>query len=236
MNQVYHQLVMATWMIIWKKLMYLNEVLVFYSLQCFNINKYLATYINVTWSHWTICSIIIVSLLDCFISECAYCEDLPIDHQYDILQPYLYHHGPEHDHRVIRESQPETYGNNTYEEVPPHRSSPLSLNTPMVQCREFVKKALYSYWEESYVSGHHIVISDPDRTVSVLEPLKVGGCSDRLIATVAETAKQSNCLVAINAGFYNTTSQACYGKTHTSLASIIHLWFAVILEVLTTKK
>ncbi|KAK2166589.1 hypothetical protein LSH36_37g00025 [Paralvinella palmiformis] len=144
--------------------------------------------------------------------ECAYCEDLPIDHQYDILQPYLYHHGPEHDHRVIRESQPETYGNNTYEEVPPHRSSPLSLDTPMVQCREFVKKALYSYWEESYVSGHHIVISDPDRTVSVLEPLKVGGCSDRLIATVAETAKQSNCLVAINAGFYNTTSQACYGN------------------------
>ena len=132
-------------------------------------------------------------------------------HQYDLLEPYLYHHGPTHHHRVVRECQPPTFGNDTYEEIPAHRQSSLTPYSSVVECREFVKKISY-YWEETYVSGHHILISEPDKTLSILEPLRAGGCEDEIVATVSETAKQKDCIVAVNAGFYNTTSHACYGR------------------------
>eukprot|EP00057_Strongylocentrotus_purpuratus_P012761 XP_011667235.1 PREDICTED: uncharacterized protein LOC752960 [Strongylocentrotus purpuratus] len=60
--------------------------------------------------------------------------------------------------------------------------------------------------------GHIVRVNSPARTVSVLEPFDSGGCTNHHRATVDSTAKQDNCLVAVNAGFFNPRSGACYGN------------------------
>ena len=59
------------------------------------------------------------------------------------LQPYLHHHGPTHHHRVVRDCQPSAYGNITYEEVAPHRSSSLKSPQPVVNYKDFVYKVCW---------------------------------------------------------------------------------------------
>ena len=60
--------------------------------------------------------------------------------------------------------------------------------------------------------GHHTVIFNPKGMLSVLEPLKRGGCSFRLKNTVIESSRQKECMVAVNGGFFNDRSGECYGN------------------------
>ncbi|GFO20733.1 N-acetylglucosamine-1-phosphodiester alpha-n-acetylglucosaminidase-like [Plakobranchus ocellatus] len=58
------------------------------------------------------------------------------------------------------------------------------------------------------------IILYPLDTVSILEPGYRGSCghrTDRLV-TVRRTASQDECLVAINAGFFNSLTGACLGN------------------------
>ena len=82
----------------------------------------------------------------------------------------------------------------------------------MVDSRYFVSEVGENYWDKKPVYGHQFVISDPSKTVTVLEPKEAGGCQNSLVATVTESAKQKECILAVNAGFFNVTSGACIGK------------------------
>lgn len=62
------------------------------------------------------------------------------------------------------------------------------------------------------VRGHYVVISNPLRTLSVLEPDQPGGCILNIRQTVLETAKKNKCLVAINAGYFDTKQGSCLGE------------------------
>lgn len=61
-------------------------------------------------------------------------------------------------------------------------------------------------------------VEDPLRTLSIVEPTKPGGCSQRqdiredFRVPVQVTAARHNCSVAINAGFFNVHSGKCYGN------------------------
>lgn len=62
------------------------------------------------------------------------------------------------------------------------------------------------------VYGHQAIVYDARNMFSVLEPLKPGGCRDKVKATVLETAKQRKCVVAINGGFAHPETLGCYGN------------------------
>ena len=49
------------------------------------------------------------------------------------------------------------------------------------------------------------IVNNPHRTLTVLEPGNPGGCRTNTMYTVMETAKQKNCLVAVNGGFFENT-------------------------------
>lgn len=104
------------------------------------------------------------------------------------------------------------YANTTHEEPKSHRSKSFPDDYRVVDPKYFVKE-LGEYWDKKTVFGHHFVINDPGRTVSVLEPLRAQGCRDSVKATVDESAKQKTCLLAVNAGFFNVTSGACIGES-----------------------
>lgn len=57
-----------------------------------------------------------------------------------------------------------------------------------------------------------MVISNPLQTLSVLEPDQPGGCALHVRQTVRKTAEKNKCLVAINAGYFDTKQGSCLGE------------------------
>ena len=131
----------------------------------------------------------------------------------DILLPYgEYQHGPQHHtHRHIRSiMQTFKFGSSAHEIFPNHQSYFVEL--PIVESHAFVEKIGDYYWDQRHVYGHIYRINNPHETVSILEPGKRGGCDKNYMTTVEETARNAKCIVATNAGFFNTTSGACLGE------------------------
>ncbi|XP_007886101.2 N-acetylglucosamine-1-phosphodiester alpha-N-acetylglucosaminidase [Callorhinchus milii] len=128
---------------------------------------------------------------------------------YDLLLPYHpSEHGSHHNHRYVRDCQPVTYGNVTHETWPADKSTDL----PIVSTTVFVSKFPTDEGKPKAVYGHFTVVSNPLRTVSVLEPLKPGGCSRFYTATVQETDNLKKCLVAQNGGFFQMNTGRCLGN------------------------
>ncbi|XP_064610532.1 N-acetylglucosamine-1-phosphodiester alpha-N-acetylglucosaminidase-like [Liolophura sinensis] len=131
----------------------------------------------------------------------------------DILSPYKFHHGPRHGNRHIRECQKIKYGNSTYSFVAPHGLLSREITLPIANTKLVVKE-VGEYWNKRRVHGHVTFVNNPVQTVAVLEPLHQGTCqkggAER--ATVIKSAEQRNCLVAINAGFFNTKTGECLGN------------------------
>ena len=75
-----------------------------------------------------------------------------------------------------------------------------------------------SFWNKRDVPLHVAYIQDPLRTVSVYEPLHNGTCEKGRwrLTSVLETARNNRCLLAVNAGFFNTSSGECYGTVRLS--------------------
>ncbi|XP_062571545.1 N-acetylglucosamine-1-phosphodiester alpha-N-acetylglucosaminidase-like [Saccostrea cucullata] len=147
-------------------------------------------------------------------------KSLPGEHSYtendglDILQPYKYHHGPRHrTHRQVRECQDVKYGNVTHSKILSHGFN-KNLSLPITETRHLIHVIRQSYYVRRDVLMHFSVINNPFQTVSVLEPKMEHGCKEGegIRASVLESAKQEDCIVAINAGFFNTTSGACLGN------------------------
>ncbi|XP_062394468.1 N-acetylglucosamine-1-phosphodiester alpha-N-acetylglucosaminidase isoform X2 [Sardina pilchardus] len=123
----------------------------------------------------------------------------------DLLSPYPSgsQHGSPHSHRHVRDCQPVIHGNVTHETWPAHNRSA----SPVAESRVFVSD-ISSRW----VSGHITVVSDPLRTVSVLEPGGQGGCQQSRTTRVSETARPKKCLYAQNGGFFDTDKNSCLGN------------------------
>lgn len=130
----------------------------------------------------------------------------------DILQPYTEHHGPKHrTHRQVRECQDVRYGNVTHSKILSHGFN-KNISLPIATTRHKIHVIQETYYTRRDVLMHFSVINNPFRTVSVLEPKREGGCQEDLRATVLESSEEEQCIVAINAGFFNTTSGACIGN------------------------
>lgn len=142
----------------------------------------------------------------------------------DILSPYKFHHGPRHGNRHIRECQKIKYGNSTHSLVTPHGLLSKEITLPIADAKLVVKE-VGEHWNKRRVHGHVTFVNNPVQTVAVLEPLHQGTCqkggAER--ATVLKSAEQRNCLVAVNAGFFNTKTGECLGKE----CSEVHFFYVV---------
>ncbi|XP_033117244.1 N-acetylglucosamine-1-phosphodiester alpha-N-acetylglucosaminidase-like [Anneissia japonica] len=131
----------------------------------------------------------------------------------DILSPYkLGHHNPQKSHRQVRDCQPVKYGNVTHTVTPSHGQNSSTITLPITTTNRFVRDFQFSVFEKRTSMGHITFVNNPSRTISVLEPFEKGGCKENRRATVLKSSKQKKCLVAINAGFFNTHTGECHGN------------------------
>ncbi|XP_038069991.1 N-acetylglucosamine-1-phosphodiester alpha-N-acetylglucosaminidase-like [Patiria miniata] len=152
------------------------------------------------WNGIVVCAA--VFLLDCFEMTQAVIHG-------DVLTPYpLGFHGSPHSRRYVRDCQPVAYGNSTIQSHNSHGVGAAHVTLPIATTKQFMDSSLY--FRTSF--GHLTIVNDPLRTLSVLEPLGIGGCSLGLRVRVTRSAKQKRCLVAMNAGFFNTHTGGCYGN------------------------
>lgn len=124
----------------------------------------------------------------------------------DILSPYpSFNHFNDvtRTHRYVRDCQPKEHGSMTHESITPRNL------TDEVNVQYFRR--------EGNKAGHHVVIKNPAKLISVQEPSN-GGCETLSTSSVAETAHAHGCYVASNAGFFfpdkNKTIPygTCYGN------------------------
>lgn len=125
----------------------------------------------------------------------------------DLLLPYTNGHGPAHSHRWVRECQPLLYGNSTHQTW----RADSTVGAQVAESRVFETSVTGSS-ATRWVYGHMTVVSDPLRTLSVLEPGGPGGCGMNRVAPVEESARSEGCLFAQNAGFFSTSSKQCLGN------------------------
>ncbi|XP_071994259.1 N-acetylglucosamine-1-phosphodiester alpha-N-acetylglucosaminidase isoform X1 [Engystomops pustulosus] len=127
----------------------------------------------------------------------------------DLLLPYdvSSKHGPSRTHRETRSCLPLAHGNTTHELWPSNNDTAH----PVATTRAFVS-ILNDGLQKKTVYGHFTFISNPLRTLSVLEPGHPGGCDKNNTATVEETVKYGKCIVAQNGGFFNIDSRQCLGN------------------------
>ncbi|KAF8782682.1 N-acetylglucosamine-1-phosphodiester like protein [Argiope bruennichi] len=125
------------------------------------------------------------------------------------LTPYVHKHGSRLTHRSIQECHKEEYGSPPHEVYPAHVN--VNLSEPFIQVKRFVKELTNSFPRRT-VRGHYVLVSNPLKTLSVLEPDQPGGCSLNIRQTVSATSKKHKCTVAINAGYFDTTSGKCLGN------------------------
>ena len=136
----------------------------------------------------------------------------------DVLTPYVRNHGPEHDQEHVWSLQDPNWGSLTYESF---AASDVEKE-PVALRRQFVD---YNTRHQA-VPGHIVYAELPRRTFSVVEPGGPGGCGINPIgesgdyarypwpiqATVKDTAENSECLVAMNAGYFGVHTGQCFGS------------------------
>ncbi|PRD34502.1 UNVERIFIED_CONTAM: Neurogenic locus Notch protein-acetylglucosamine-1-phosphodiester alpha-N-acetylglucosaminidase [Trichonephila clavipes] len=125
------------------------------------------------------------------------------------LTPYINQHGSRLSHRSIEECHTLEHGSPPHELYKAHKT--LNLSEPFVKVKRFVKEIKSSFIPKT-VRGHYVIVFNPIKTLSVLEPDQPGGCSLNIRQTVAATSKKNNCVVAINAGYFDTKDGKCLGN------------------------
>ena len=130
----------------------------------------------------------------------------------DILLPYPEgRHGSRRGHRFVRECQPNRFGNLTHEEWPTQYDDYVATTMDLGEVRYFALE-VGTGSNRRTVYGHQVIVNNPNRTTSVVEPRESGGCQRRDRETVAVTAKANKCVIAASAGYYNVTDGACLGN------------------------
>jgi len=130
----------------------------------------------------------------------------------DLLLPYPEgRHGSHRGHRSVRECQPNRFGNLTHEEWPTQYDDTIASTQELAEVRHFALK-VGTGSNRRTVYGHHIIVNNPNRTVSIVEPRESGGCERHDRETVTVSAMANKCVIAVNAGFFNVTDGACLGN------------------------
>ncbi|CAL1544365.1 unnamed protein product [Lymnaea stagnalis] len=140
-------------------------------------------------------------------------QDFGEDDSMDILRPYLTHHGPVHrTHRETRSCQSVKYGNVTHSKFAANINVPLTL--PLIEANHMLKEVGEYSWQKRQTYIHHQIVNNPLSTFSVLEPGHPGTCQNGTGErfTVVASAQRKQCLVAANAGFFNTATGQCLGN------------------------
>jgi len=130
----------------------------------------------------------------------------------DLLLPYPEGlHGSHRGHRFVRECQPNRFGNLTHEEWPTQYDDYVASTLNLAEVRYFARKVGTGNNRRT-VYGHHVIVNNPNRTTSVVEPRESGGCHLHYRETVTVSAMAEKCVIAVNAGFFNITDGACLGN------------------------
>ncbi|XP_069113869.1 N-acetylglucosamine-1-phosphodiester alpha-N-acetylglucosaminidase-like isoform X2 [Argopecten irradians] len=126
---------------------------------------------------------------------------------------YFHKDGYDH-HRNTRECHHVKYGNMTSSTVIARDFQNKDLELPLMETR-YTFEDIGPFFNRKNVFIHYTIVNNPYKTLSVLEPLQEGGCRDGITGdreTVVKSAEQMKCMVAINAGLFNTTSGSCLGN------------------------
>lgn len=113
-------------------------------------------------------------------------------------------------HRQIRDCHRTEFGSVPHEMYDAHQS--VNISASFIKVKRFVKEVPASPFSKRTVRGHLMLVSNPLKTLSVLEPDQSGGCSLSILQTVPNTAKKGNCILAVNAGYFHTKKGTCYGN------------------------
>ena len=107
--------------------------------------------------------------------------------------------------QLTAESDTTTKGENVLHET--------MVYLPLVE-RHHTTNTMGPYYNKRDVLMHVMYVNNPLQTVSVYEPLHDGSCKSGQLknATVRQSAAERKCLVAVNAGLFNTSTGQCYGK------------------------
>ena len=100
------------------------------------------------------------------------------------------------------------------EKVPKEKSKTRdTIYLPLIERHHTTKKVGTYSWKERDVLVHVMYVNNPVETVSVYEPLHDGTCKQDSLAnaTVQQSAAERRCLLAVNAGFFNTSTGECFG-------------------------
>ncbi|GFR97112.1 N-acetylglucosamine-1-phosphodiester alpha-N-acetylglucosaminidase [Elysia marginata] len=145
-------------------------------------------------------------------SESLAFEQSTRDEISDLLPLGHSRHEPLHrENRDVGACQPVLYENTTHTK---HAAATPAASQPVVHTHYFLTQVGQSYWERRRVSVLHQVVNTPLTTLSILEPGQRGSCKNGTDGRtlVRETARRSGCIVAVNAGLFNTHTGACLGN------------------------
>ena len=89
-----------------------------------------------------------------------------------------------------------------------------NISQPLVQLFHSSKTVSELYYDKRYAFYHIAYVSEPAKTVSVYEPHHDGTCNNGSyqLTNVLDSAKSRKCILAVNAGLFNTKTGACYGE------------------------
>lgn len=149
--------------------------------------------------------IIFYIFISFLLIDCTNVED-------DYLSPYDHErHGASRSLRDIAKCQHTMWNNRTFELQKARDTKPYSG----IRVHTFESST-----KRCPIMGRIAIVDRPFHSVSVLEPLRVGGCKRTFwggatVSTVSNTIQQkkfSKCKVAINAGFFTPANGACLGN------------------------
>jgi len=120
-------------------------------------------------------------------------------------------HDSSRDHRLIHECQPNLFGNLAHEEWPTQYDDYVASTQDPAEVRYFALE-VGTGSNRRTVYGHQVIVNNPNRTTSVVEPRESGGCQRHDRETVAVSALANKCVIAVNAGYFNDTDGACLGN------------------------
>ncbi|GFO20738.1 N-acetylglucosamine-1-phosphodiester alpha-n-acetylglucosaminidase-like [Plakobranchus ocellatus] len=119
-----------------------------------------------------------------------------------------------HVHRHLRDAEgckPVVYRNTTHSK---HPAASGTSSRSLVETHYRLVELGTSSWDKRPTTVLHQVVNSPLNTLSILEPGHPGSCQNGTDgrSLVRETAVRNDCIVAINAGLFDTQTGACLGN------------------------
>ena len=145
------------------------------------------------------------------------------EEKHEELHPYPEgkHEDPKRTHRYVRECIKNMNGSETFESIKTiDPKSEYKVNNIRHKVIEKYNDNKPQYRAQY---GHHVIVKDPAKMISVLEPSHSNSCKKNELGTVAQSSKQQDCHIAVNAGFFDPHKEKrSYGKCYGNIVSNGH--------------